>query len=158
MPLRREEDFWRNTSILHFLSQNYIPLGWGSWNLQFLVSLPYGCCIPNLVKIGPVVLEKMLTHDERTKDDDGRQPRAIGHLSYSDDLKNTFIISMHYTRLFHYIQSLNEQKWWIIDNTSNQWHCGFLKLWPRKNLFPKQVPLKRNKYFIVGVFVSRKSL
>ena len=37
--------------------------------------------MPNLVKIGPVVLEKkMLT-------DDGRQPIAIGHLSDSGDLK-----------------------------------------------------------------------
>ena len=29
MPLSREEDFLRNTSILHFLPQNYLPLGWG---------------------------------------------------------------------------------------------------------------------------------
>ena len=36
--------------------------------------------MPNLVKIDPVVLEKMLT-------DDGRQPKAIGHLSDSGDLK-----------------------------------------------------------------------
>ena len=43
----------------------------------------------NLVKIGPVVLEKkMLTHDERrTTDDDRRQPIAIGHQSDSSDLK-----------------------------------------------------------------------
>ena len=40
-------------------------LPWGSWNLQFLVSLPYKCYIPNLVKIGPVVLEKMLIHDSQ---------------------------------------------------------------------------------------------
>ena len=38
--------------------------------------------LPNLVMIGPVVLEKMLT------DDDGRQPIALGHLSYSCDLKS----------------------------------------------------------------------
>ena len=43
-------------------------LGWGSWNLQFLVSLPYRCYIPSLVKIGPIVLEKkMLTHDARRR-------------------------------------------------------------------------------------------
>ena len=49
-----------------------------------LVSFPYRCYIPvpNLVKIGPVILEeKMLTHD------DERQPIAIGHPSYSSDLK-----------------------------------------------------------------------
>ena len=58
------------------------PLGGGSWNLQFFVSLPYRWYISNLVKIGPVVLEKkMLTND------DGRQPIAIGHLSDSGDLK-----------------------------------------------------------------------
>ena len=66
MPLSREEDFLRKTSILHFLPQNYLPLGWGgSWNLQFFVSLLYKCYIPNLVKIGPAVLEKMLTDDRR---------------------------------------------------------------------------------------------
>ena len=63
MPGSREEDFLRSTSIL---PQNYLPFGWGSWNLQFLVSLPYRCYIPNLVRIGPVVSEeKMLTHDGR---------------------------------------------------------------------------------------------
>ena len=29
MPLSREEDFLRNTSILHFSPQNYLPLGVG---------------------------------------------------------------------------------------------------------------------------------
>ena len=70
-----------------FYPQITSPLGGGSWNLQFLVSLPYRCYISNLVNIGPVVLEKkMLTHD------DGRQPIAIGHLSDSGDLKNNFIL------------------------------------------------------------------
>ena len=69
MPLSREEDFLRNTSILHFLPQNYLPLG------EFLVSLPYRYYIPNLVKIGPIVLEKMLTDDgRRTPHDNERQP------------------------------------------------------------------------------------
>ena len=50
--------------------------------IKFLVSLPYRCYISNLVKIGPVVLEKkMLTHDN------WRQPIAIGHLSDSGDLQ-----------------------------------------------------------------------
>ena len=44
-----------------------MPSPWdgGLWILQFLVSLPYKCNIPNLVKIGPVVLEKMLIHDSQ---------------------------------------------------------------------------------------------
>ena len=44
------------------------------------VSLLYRCYIPNLVKNDTVFLKKMLTHDRR-------QPIAIGHLSYSGDLK-----------------------------------------------------------------------
>ena len=63
---------------------------WGGGHeiYNFLVSLPYRCYIPNLVKIGPVVLEeKMLTQDaRRTRDDDGCQHIAIGHLCYSGDL------------------------------------------------------------------------
>ena len=56
----------------------------GSWNSQFLVSLPYICHIPNLVMIWPVVLEKkILTHDGRR----GCLPIAIGHLSGSGILK-----------------------------------------------------------------------
>ena len=47
--------------------------------------LQYRYCIPNLVKIVPVVLEKkMLTHDARRTTD--AKP-AIGHLSDSGDLK-----------------------------------------------------------------------
>ena len=46
-----------------FYPQITTPWGGGSWNLQFLVSLQYRCYILNLIKIGPVVLEKMLTHD-----------------------------------------------------------------------------------------------
>ena len=65
MPLSREEDFLRNTSFLYFLPQNYLPFGLGSWNLQFLVFLPYRWYILNLVKIGPVVLEKKMLTDCR---------------------------------------------------------------------------------------------
>ena len=63
-------------------------LGGGSWNLQFLVSLPYRCYIPNLVKIGSVVLQKKMLMDDGwlTMDNHGRQPIAIGHLSDSGDL------------------------------------------------------------------------
>ena len=34
----------------YFLPQNYLPLEWGSWNLQRLAILPYRCYIPNLVQ------------------------------------------------------------------------------------------------------------
>ena len=82
MPLSREKYFLRKTSILHFLPQNYLPFGTGVIKFTVLVSLPYRCYIPFLVKIGPVVLEKkMLT------DDGGRQPIAMGHLSYTGKLK-----------------------------------------------------------------------
>ena len=68
------------------LPQNYLPLGWGH-KFTFLFFFPNICCIPNLVKIGPVVSEeKMFT-------DDGRQPIAIGHLSDTGDLKNKMSIS-----------------------------------------------------------------
>ena len=41
MPLSREEDFLRNTSILHFLAQNYLPLGWGGHEIyNFLSTYP----------------------------------------------------------------------------------------------------------------------
>ena len=40
------------------------PWSEASHNLQLLIFLPYKCYIPNLIKIGSVVLEKkMLKHD-----------------------------------------------------------------------------------------------
>ena len=44
-----------------------------------------------MVKIGLVVIEKKMLKDyaRQTKDDDGRQPIAIGYLSNSGDLKIT---------------------------------------------------------------------
>ena len=36
MPGSWEEDFLRNTAILHFLPQNYIPFGWGV--MKFTIS------------------------------------------------------------------------------------------------------------------------
>ena len=84
MPLSRETSFLRNTSILHFLPGNYLPLGWGSWNLQFLVSLRYRCYKPNKIKIRSSWED---VNARRMTDDDVRQPIAIGHQSYSSDLK-----------------------------------------------------------------------
>ena len=41
MPGSREEEFLRNTSIFHFLPQNYHPLGWGVMNftISFLLAI-----------------------------------------------------------------------------------------------------------------------
>ena len=57
------EDYLRNILIFHFLPQNYNTLGRGSWNLKFLVSLPY-VCSAKLVKIGSEVLEKKFFKEE----------------------------------------------------------------------------------------------
>ena len=84
---RREEDFLRNTSILHFLPPNYLPVGWGSWNCKFYVSLPYRCYIPKLVKIGLVVFWDEDVNGQPTTNYDGCQPIVIGHLSHLGDLK-----------------------------------------------------------------------
>ena len=61
-PKVEKKIFFKYTN-LHFLRIIYLPLGWRSWNLQFLVSLTYRCHIPDLVNIGSVVLEKMLRDD-----------------------------------------------------------------------------------------------
>ena len=88
MPGSRE-DFLKKCINFKLFTPKLSPLMDGSGNLQFLVSLPYRCYIPNLVKFGPVVSEEeMLMHDaRRTTHHDGCQPIAIGHLSDSGDLK-----------------------------------------------------------------------
>ena len=90
VPRSTEEDFQSNTLILRLtLTQNCLPFEWRSY-LQFSVSLPYRCFLQNLIKIGPVVLEKILTHDRRrTQHDNGRQPIVIAHRSDSGDLKSS---------------------------------------------------------------------
>ena len=88
MPKRIEEDYNRNNAISPTFMPKLPLLGMEVMKFLFLFSLPYGCYIPNLIKIGPVVFEKMLTHDAlRTIDDDGRQPIAIVHLINSGDLQ-----------------------------------------------------------------------
>ena len=81
MPGNREEGFLRNTS---FLPKNNLPMEVGVMKLTISVSLLYRCYIPNLVKIGPVVLEKkMLTHDaHRTLHEEGRQPKIYFIFNY----------------------------------------------------------------------------
>ena len=76
MPGSTGEDFLKKCINFKLFTPKLSPLMDGSGNLQFLVSLPYRCYIPNLVKFGPVVLEN----------NDGCQPIAIGHLSYSSTL------------------------------------------------------------------------
>ena len=50
--------------VYSFYPKIKAPQGWGSWKLQFSVSIPYWYYRLNLVKIGPVVSkEKILTHD-----------------------------------------------------------------------------------------------
>ena len=69
--------FFKKYINFTFFIPNLLPLGMGGGGQE--ISLPYRCYIPNLVKIGPVVLErKMLT-------DDGRHPIAVGYLSDSGD-------------------------------------------------------------------------
>ena len=55
-PEYRRYDMKYNNFTL-YTPQNYLPLGWWVMKFTILVSLPYRCYIPNLVKIGPVVLE-----------------------------------------------------------------------------------------------------
>ena len=66
-----------NTLLLHFRAGIRHPLEWGVGGggggqnfLQFPVSLSYRCHISYLVKICPVILEKILTED-------GVQPAVI---------------------------------------------------------------------------------
>ena len=73
MPGSREEIFLKKCINFKLFTPKLSPLMDGSGNLQFLVSLPYRCYIPNFVKFDPVVL----------KNNGGCQPIAIGHLSYS---------------------------------------------------------------------------
>ena len=75
-----------------FNSKTISPLGGWPWvggrsqNLQFFISFPYRCYIPNLVKIDSVFLgKKMLTDDAQC------QPIPKGHLSNSDDLKRRLL-------------------------------------------------------------------
>ena len=60
-------------------------MGWGGYEIYNFLS-PYPT---DAFKIGPVVLEKMLTQDGgRMTDNDGQQPIVIpGHPSDSRDLK-----------------------------------------------------------------------
>ena len=59
-----------NTLIFHFLPQIYLPLKWGLWVSINNFSFPYptDATIPNLIKIGLVVLEKVVNAKCTTSD------------------------------------------------------------------------------------------
>ena len=74
MPLGKEDDFLEIHQFYTFYPQITSP--WGGGVMKFTISclLPYRCYIPNLVKIGPVVLEKtMLTDDDRRTTTDANE-------------------------------------------------------------------------------------
>ena len=93
MFLSREEDFFTNASILHFLPQNYLPFVMGvmKFTISFLLNLQILHIYTKLVKICLVVHEKnegVLTHDGRwAMDDDERHPIAKGDLICSGEIK-----------------------------------------------------------------------
>ena len=72
---------------LHFLTQNYLPFRVGSWNIQFLVHLPYICYLANLDLDWLSSSWEEDVNAWRTTNYDGQQPIAIGQLSDSNDLK-----------------------------------------------------------------------
>ena len=64
MPKSREEDVLRNTSVSHFLPQNYLPLRWGGGHgiNNFLSSYPTNATYQIWLRLhDQVVIEKMLT-------------------------------------------------------------------------------------------------
>ena len=88
----------KNTSILHFLLQNYLPLGWGT--IEYTIS--YFLTLQMLhTKFGqgwPSSFWEENVNWQRTKHDDGRQPIAIGHLS--DLIKES--LNTYFFRQFFY--------------------------------------------------------
>ena len=76
MPASREDDALRNTMTL--FTQFISPWGAGGGGggvTIFLVSLPYRCSIPNLVKIGPVFLEKTIFREDARRTTTDANPK-----------------------------------------------------------------------------------
>ena len=90
MPGSIEEDFLRNTSILNFLPQNYLPFGWGVMKFTISCLLTLQMLHTKFGKDWPSSFWGEDVNAQPTTDDDGRQPIAIGHLSDSGDLKIYF--------------------------------------------------------------------
>ena len=83
----REENFLRNTSILHFLPQNYLPLGVGVMTFTISCLLTIQILHTKFDKYWPNSSWEEDVYARRTTYDDGRQPIARVHLSYKGDLK-----------------------------------------------------------------------
>ena len=89
MHQSREEGISENNSILHILTLNYVPWGVGVmiYDNFFLSPYPTDATYQIWLKLAQKFLTRRTTHYEnRTLHDDGRQHRAIGHLSDSGDL------------------------------------------------------------------------
>ena len=118
MPRSRKENLKEIHQFYIFLPQHYLPFGWRSWNLQFLVSLPYRCYTPNLVKIGPVVLEKKML---RVKSDSGDLKIPISKKSY---IKTYTIYNpakipsrpMRYSISVHWQTDSEQSKYWSTES------------------------------------------
>ena len=90
MPWSREEIFLKKYINFTFLPQNYLPLKWGGGRLIYKFLSPY----PTEFGLDwPSSSWGEDVNRRRTTDDDGRQPIAMGHLSYSGDLKTFFYTS-----------------------------------------------------------------
>ena len=81
-------------SRAYFYSKVISPCCGGSWNLKFLVSLPYWCYIPNLVQIGSV--EEEVNTQQTTIDaqvwkltHSNRSPEGLG---WTNKIKSNFKI------------------------------------------------------------------
>ena len=95
--------------------QTYLPLDGRSWNLQFLISLPHKCHIPNLFYIGTAVHEKKIWTDDawQTPTNSNRSPEWLRHTSrkgsYHVIIKDSFALNginicslgLHLVILFH---------------------------------------------------------
>ena len=82
MPRDREQDFFKKYINFTLFTQKFSSGGGGSWNLQFLVSFPYICYIPNLVKIGPLVSEEKMLTDNRRRTTTDANPKSPGWLRW----------------------------------------------------------------------------
>ena len=90
-------NFSFNTSILHILPQNYLPLGWRVMKLTSSCLLTLLTLPTKFNKDWPNSSWEEDVNGRRTTHDHGRQPIARGHLSDSADIK----IHFHYTTCGH---------------------------------------------------------
>ena len=82
MP-RSREDFLEIHQFCTFYPKITSPWGGESWNLQFLVSVPYRFYIPNFSYDRPSTSWEENVNGRRMTEDDGRQLIGKGHLGDS---------------------------------------------------------------------------